>query len=29
MCAWQNANTALSIDSSSNEAKGIAARSMQ
>jgi hypothetical protein len=29
MCAWQNANTALSIDSSSNEAKGLVARSMQ
>ncbi|SAK90265.1 hypothetical protein AWB76_06535 [Caballeronia temeraria] len=28
MCAWQNANTALSIDSSSNEAKGLVARSM-
>jgi hypothetical protein len=29
ICAWQNANTALSIDSSSNEAKGLVARSMQ
>jgi len=29
MCAWQNANTALSIDSSSHEAKGLVARSMQ
>ncbi|WP_250504673.1 hypothetical protein [Caballeronia sp. AZ7_KS35] len=29
MCAWQNANTALLIDSSSNEAKGLVARSMQ
>ncbi|SAL57404.1 hypothetical protein AWB70_05040 [Caballeronia cordobensis] len=29
MCAWQNANTALSIDSSSNEAKGLIARSMK
>ncbi|SAK61270.1 hypothetical protein AWB77_02115 [Caballeronia fortuita] len=29
MCAWQNANSALSIDSSSNEAKGLVARSMR